>query len=146
MAGLTCDKIDIVSATQAFSPSFTCIIEGNRAIFAGTLTSATDLLIKTATVSYSNVLNPSPAIRTREFTGYLGIDVAVPNPSNQQTPLQLIAASFSQCSLTFGNGGFVNSTSPAILQVTLLNPLNSSSSIRAVFPSYRSWRNDISSV
>jgi hypothetical protein len=65
LAGLTCDKIDIVSATQSFSPSFTCIIEGNRAIFAGTLTSATDLFVKTATVSYGNVLNPSPAIRTR---------------------------------------------------------------------------------
>ena len=144
MAGLTCDKVDIVSATQSFSPTmFTCIIDGNRAVFSGGLTSASDLFIKSVTVSYGNVLNPSPAIKTREFTGYIGIDVAIPNGG---TWVQLLPASFFQCSLTFGNGGFVNTTSPAIFQVTLLNPLNSSSTIRVVFPSYKTWRNDISSV
>ena len=66
LAGVTCDRIDIVSASQSFIPSsYTCIIEGNRAIFAGALTSVSDLFVRTVTVSYGNVLNPSPAIRTR---------------------------------------------------------------------------------
>lgn len=67
--------------------------------------------------------------------------MAVPNGT---TGLQLTAGSFLQCSLTFGNGGFVNTSAPAIIQVTLLNSLNSSSSIRAIFPSYKAWKNDIS--
>ncbi len=112
-------------------------------MFAGSLSSASDLFIKSVTVTYGNVLNPSPAIRTREFTGYIGIDVAVPNGG---TALQLAAGSFSQCSLTFGNGGYVNTSAPAIIQVTLLNSLNTSSSIKAIFPSYKSWKNDISAI
>ena len=66
--------------------------------------------------------------------------------SNGGTWIQLSAASFIQCSLTFGNGGFVNTTSPAILEMRLLNPLNSSSSVRVQFPAYKTWRNDISNT
>lgn len=87
-------------------------------------------------------MNPSPAFRTGEFTGYLGNDVAV---ANGNTWVQLTAATFSSCYITFGNGSFVNQTSPAILNFTLLNQLNFSSSIRVTFPSLsKVWTNDIS--
>jgi hypothetical protein len=58
--------------------------------------------------------------------------------------IQLTAAIFSQCALTFGNGGYVNTTSPAIFDLTTLNQLNSSSMIRVTFPSSKIWLNDIS--
>ena len=86
-------------------------------------------------------MNPSPAVKTGEFTGYLGDDVAV---ANGNTNVQLSPATFTNCYITFGNGSYVNQTSPAIFNLTLLNQLNSSSSIRINFPSSKVWTNDIS--
>lgn len=86
-------------------------------------------------------MNPSPAVKTGEFIGYLGDDVAV---ANGNTNVQLSPATFTNCYITFGNGSYVNQTSPAIFNLTLLNQLNSSSSIRINFPSSKVWTNDIS--
>lgn len=72
----------------------------------------------------------------------MGNDVAL---ANGNTWIQLSPASFSSCHISFGNGSYVNQTSPAIFNFTLLNQLNSSSSIRVTFPSLsKVWANDIS--
>lgn len=77
-----------------------------------------NFFIRQVTVIYGNIKNPSPALRTGSFTGYIGTDVAV---SSGGTAIDLQAASFSSCSLTFGNGAFVNQTSPAIISLKTLN-------------------------
>lgn len=142
----TCNSITIVtgiSTIQSLSPTgYSCAVQGNRLIFTGALSSLSDLHIRNITVNYGNILNPSPAFKTGEFTGYLGNDIAVPNGN---TFIQLSPATFSSCYITFGNGSFVNQTSPAIFNFTLLNQLNSSSSVRVNFPSItKTWTNDIS--
>lgn len=72
----------------------------------------------------------------------MGNDVAL---ANGNTWIQLSPATFTSCYITFGNGSFVNQTSPAIFNFTLLNHLNSSSSIRVTFPALsKVWTNDIS--
>lgn len=61
----------------------------------------------------SNILNPTPAIRTGEFSGTVGSDNAVPNG---QASIQLTAADFDSCSITF-DPTTVNQTGTMVVTV-----------------------------
>lgn len=109
----TCLTLDVISASQTYSLSgFSCSVSGNTISFQNSFTTVTDLYVKQVTINIGNILNPSPAVKTGSFTGSVGADIAV---SNGGTAVQLEPATFSSCKISFGNGGYVNSTSPAII-------------------------------
>ena len=140
----TCLTLDVISASQTYSISgYSCSVSGNTISFQNSFATVTDLFVKQVTITIGNLLNPSPAVKTGSFTGNIGTDVAV---SNGGTAVQLEAATFSSCKISFGNGAYVNSTSPAIISLIPLNGLNSTSTIKIVFPAYKYWLNDLYST
>jgi hypothetical protein len=71
--------------------TFNCTKTGTTIIFTNVFTTITNLLVKDVIIMVGNILNPSPAIYTGSFSGYIGDDYAEP----VGTGLQLTAGKSS---------------------------------------------------
>lgn len=94
------------------------------------------------TLLINNVLNPYPAGRTSNFTGTIGIDVAVANGVGS---LVTITAATSSCSFTF-NPNLVYSTQSMVFTITLTNQFPVGGTIIAQFPLTRLWSQELDST
>ncbi len=129
-----CSSVTINSVTVI---GYTCSASGLTVTVSGAIPN--DQFIDTAEVRLSNIVNPVPALATGEFHGSIGIDIAVPNGGG----VQLTAASFDSCSVTF-DAAYVNQTSIMVINVDPKNSLGSTSSILVDLPTR--WANDIVST
>jgi hypothetical protein len=100
----------MVNDGAATSPNFTIssnIITVNNLF-------ATQSIVSTVTLIIKNLRNPSPAITTDAFFGYIGLDYAEPIFLKSIVVLQ--PAQFQSCHMTF-NPRFVNKTSAMVFTI-----------------------------
>lgn len=107
----------------------------------GAFASVSNLYVYDVELVVGNILNPTPAITTGEFSGVIGTDIAVPNGG---AVMALSPAAFDSCSITF-DGTTVNQTSTMVLTLDPKNSLTTSSFVVITLPNTRKWANDISS-
>lgn len=75
ISSVTCLSISVDSIAIS---SFSCSITGNTVRFDGVFTGVSNLYVGIVQLMVGNIKNPSPAIYTGTFTGYIGSDYAVP--------------------------------------------------------------------
>lgn len=102
---------------------------------SGTVVSSFILLV-------GGVLNPYPAGKTSNFTGTIGIDVAVPNGVSS---FVTITPATSICSFTF-NPNLVYKTQDMIFTLTVTNQFPSSGTIQVQFPLTKLWSLELDST
>lgn len=100
-----------------------------------------DSIVSNVTLIVSNIMNPTPAIQTSEFTGSIGSDTSGTGADNY---VILEAATFQSCSITF-DPTTVNSSSAMVLTLTPRNSIPQDGSIVIQLPDNR-WANDISTT
>ena len=115
---------------------FNCLHEGNKVIIRNAIKS--NSYISKVTIVIGNIVNPSPAFRTDEFTGQIGSDFAV---SNGNSNVQLEASNFISCSATF-NSAPANRTGQT-LTISLLSSelMDTDVYIVVTFPLF--WTRDL---
>jgi len=128
----SCTSLIISSVTVT---GYTCTTSGRTITVSGAITS--NLNIYDIELNVANIINPVPAVLTGAFTGTIGIDNAVPQGT---TGIQLVAASFDSCTVTFDTA-FVNQTSTLVVTLDPKNQLDAASTILVDLP--RRWTNDI---
>lgn len=119
----------------------TCTVSGRTLTFSGLITSST--AIQTLTIYVGNVKNPQPAVLTSRFLGSIGND----NSGNFviDSKIQLTAAQFQACSVSF-SPSIVNTTGQnMIVTVTPTNALNSGNTMVVQFQSL-TYANQLSST
>ena len=112
----------------------TCLSSGNNLTLTGCFSA--DTPVKEIDLTISAVNNPSPALTTNSFKGWIGIDVSDTSPGD--ATLTLTPSTFSACSITF-SPAIVNKTQTMVLSVTPKNQIPSTGSIRITFPSQGYW-------
>lgn len=95
-------------------------------------------------VTVNNVLNPSPALTTDEFSATVGNDYSVNGLSNLGS-VTLTSAKFLGCSITFSPGN-VNRTGNMVFSLTPRNTIPSTGTIELVFPVAGYWALDLATT
>lgn len=117
-----------------------CTLLNNQITLSNIFTAGT--ILANFTLLVDNVLNPYPAGRTSNFTGTIGINVAVPNGVKS---LVTITAATSICSFTF-TPNLVYSTQSMVFTLTVTNQFPVAGTIQAQFPLTRLWSQELDST
>lgn len=116
---------------------YDCITSGNTVTISGAILNP--LFIDTVEIKIGNIVNPVPALVTGPFLGTIGTDTSAPDGG-----VQLTAATFDSCSITFDTPYVNQTTTTLVVTIDPKNALDSGSTLLVDFSGFSGhWKNDI---